>query len=107
MYGGFSEVLMPYAVVGTVAGTSVVASLLAAIAMTATSHAWLSALLLALPTWLSAWSVTGSISLIGETVFHAQQRYDLLRGADEAAKIRAARTRSRRSAPAPESRPPV
>lgn len=88
--GGFRSALMPYIVVGVVSAAAGVVGLVAALALPALG-AWAIEVAIALPTFLCVWTLTGTVSLIELTLFHAEARAKLMAGADEAESIRAER----------------
>lgn len=88
--GGFRSALMPYIVIGVVAAAAGLSGLIAALALPALG-VWASAFAVAIPTLFCAWTLTGIVSLIELTLFHATERSRLMAGADEAESIRAKR----------------
>jgi hypothetical protein len=88
--GGFRSALMPYIAIGVVAATAGLSGLIAALALPALG-VWATAFAVAIPTLLCAWTLTGTVSLIEITLFHATERARLMAGADEAESIRAER----------------
>jgi hypothetical protein len=88
--GGFRSALMPYIVVGVVATTAGLTGLISALALPALG-VWPAAFSVAIPTLFCAWTLTGTISLIEITLFHATERAKLMAGADMAESIRAKR----------------
>jgi peptidoglycan/LPS O-acetylase OafA/YrhL len=101
--GGFSAALMPYAVVGVVAAACGVVGIVAALAIPALGTLT-TGIVVALTTLLCAWTLTGTASLVEQTVFHATQRAKLLEGADHAESVRARRLSDPTAEPPPEIR---
>lgn len=81
--GGFRDALMPYVTVAVIAAVSALTALIAALAMPAASEL-AGAFALSVPTLFCVWTLTGSISLVGLTAWHAQERAALMAGIDEA-----------------------
>jgi hypothetical protein len=90
--GGLPRALMPYKVVAAVAALSVIGALTIALGWPTFSPV-ARAVLLACSTALTGWAVAGTVSLVGITSFHAEQRAELMRGAEDAESIRAKRLR--------------
>jgi hypothetical protein len=88
--GGFRSALMPYIVIGIVSATSGLLGLIAALALPALGSIAVE-VDIAMPTLFCVWTLTGTVSLIDITVFHARARADLMAGADAAEGIRAER----------------
>ncbi len=81
--GGFGDALMPFVTIAVVAAIGALTALIAAIGVPATGKL-VGALALGVPTLFCAWTLTGSISLVELTAFHAKQRAALMAGVDEA-----------------------
>lgn len=88
--GGVRDALMPYTTIAFVAASGTVVSLMSALGSPYLGK-WADAAVIALSMLLTAWTVTGSASLVEQTHFHATQRASLLHGADQADEIIAAR----------------
>lgn len=88
--GGVRDALMPYTTIAFVAGAGTIVSLLSALASPYLGK-WVEAAVLGASMLLTAWTVAGCASLVEQTHFHATQRAKLLRAADEAGGIVAAR----------------
>jgi hypothetical protein len=88
--GGFRKALMPYTTVACVAALAALVALLASLAAPDLGQ-WPGALAIGVSMLLTAWALAGTASLVELTHFHADQRARLLKGADDAEQIRAAR----------------
>ena len=91
--GGLRSALMPFVVVGVVAASAGVVGVVAALALPALAL-WLAAVATGAATLLCVWALTGTVSLIELTLFHAGERARLMAGADATENIRAHRLRS-------------
>jgi hypothetical protein len=83
--GGFRAALMPYMVVGIVSAVSGMVGLVAALVLPAFGR-WPSVGAVGVSTLFCVWALTGTISLIELTIFHAAERAKLMTGADDAAR---------------------
>jgi hypothetical protein len=81
--GGFHDALLPFVTVAVVAALAALTALMAALVAPATGDL-AGAFALAVPTLFCAWTLTGSISLVELTSFHARERAELMAGVDEA-----------------------
>jgi hypothetical protein len=88
--GGVREALMPYTTIAFVAGLGTIVALISALASPYFGK-WLDAAAVGVSMLLTAWTVAGFASLVEQTHFHATQRAKLLKGADDAEEIVAAR----------------
>jgi hypothetical protein len=88
--GGVREALMPYTTTAFVAGLGTVVALVSALASPYFGK-WVEAAAVGVAMLLTAWTVAGFASLVEQTHFHATQRAKLLKGADDAEEIIAAR----------------
>lgn len=82
--GGFRNALRPYMVVDAIAALSGGAGVIAALWLPALDR-WEASVAVGVSTWLVAWAIAGTVSLVDITVFHATQRARLMSGADNAA----------------------
>lgn len=88
--GGPGRAFEPYAVVAIVAGAATFVSV-AGLFLWPIAHGWVRALLMAASLGLSAWSVVGTVQLVGITATHGRHRLRI-------PEIRAAATEARQKA---------
>jgi len=96
--GGVRRALMPYTVVACAAAVGTLVALMAALGSPDLTK-WPDAVVIAVSMLLTSWSILGTASLVELTHFHATQRAQLMRGADNAEVIRAQRVRAPHGGP--------
>lgn len=93
--GNIGDALRPYGLVGVVAAAACVVSLVSALIWPVLSTP-LGECALGISTWLTSWTVLGSASLLGLTIWHGVKRAEIMAALDQAREIR---QRSRGSSP--------
>lgn len=88
--GSIAPALMPFSTIATVSGAAALVSLVSALAWPALGPAPQIGLL-ALASALTGWTVAGAVSLVNQTLWHAEQKAKLGRAIDEARSLRARR----------------
>jgi hypothetical protein len=85
--GKIEQALLPYGLVGVVAAVACVASLVFSI-LWPLFDATLGEFALGISTWLACWTIFGSASLVGLTIWHGAQRAQVMASVDQAREIR-------------------
>jgi hypothetical protein len=93
--GGVRQALDPYLLIAAVSGIGAVVAVLGALTWPELGTS-LRVLILGLATMLAVWAISGTVSLVELTIFHADQRAELLRGIDDAEELRVRRLAERR-----------
>jgi hypothetical protein len=94
--GSVGRALTPYRAVATIAGAATLVALIVALAWPALP-AGLQAVLFGVATGLAAWAIAGCVQLASLTIWHADQRSQLMRGVEDA-KLRVSRLKEKHPA---------
>jgi hypothetical protein len=103
--GSLTRAMRPYLIVAAVGGGATVVGVIGALAWPAPIGEFGQALVLGVATGLCVWAVAGTISLVSLTVFHAEQRAELMRAVEDATDAQAQRFGRRASGTTPSPHP--